>query len=226
VVLNKFINDKQSRGSSEASSQQEEVTDVQNESSTVTVAVKGLDITRGIKQHGGDRKTYFTVLRSYAADARALLEKIEKVTENDIKDYKLMVHSLKGASQSLFAEHVGDLAGCLENAAIESNFEYIEKNNAVFVETARQLINDINALFTAMEAESPKPVKDKPDESMLMDLLDACIRYDMDTADKIMDKIDEYKYDADDGLSSWLRNNIDVMNYEEIDTRLSNLLKK
>ena len=48
----------------------------------------------------------------------------------------------------------------------------------------------------------------------------------MDTADKIMDKIDEHKYDSDDGLSLWLRNNIDVMNYKKIDTKLTAILKK
>ena len=224
LVLNNHLPDLQSQGGSEISCHQAELDDVQEESSLVTAAVKGLDVSKGIKLHGGDKKTYYTVLRSYAADARVILERIEKVTDKDIEDYKLMVHSLKGASQSLFAEHVGNLAGDLEIAAAENDLEFIKNNNAVFLETAWELINDINAFFSAMEEESPKLVKDKPDESMLIDLLAACKLYDMNTADKIMDEIDEFKYDSDDGLSLWLRHNIDVMNYKEIDAGLSVLL--
>jgi len=240
IVLSELLSDRQSRLSSDISSKQAETTkvqseslsqqagktDVQEEPGPLTATVDGLDMSKGIKQHGGDRKAYLTVLRSYAADARDLLEKIENVNEKNIDEYKLAVHNLKGASRSLFAEHVGELAGDLENAAIENNLEYIEKNNAVFLETAWRLIYEINTFFSVMEAESPKSVKDKPDKAMLKELLIACKRYDMNKADEIMDQIDEYRYDSDDGLSLWLRNNIDVMNYKEIDARLSEVLNR
>jgi len=241
VVLNKLIRDRQPPEVLETQKQQKEAT-VEGEATgegkaiiegeatgegkksvLLTGKVKGLNISRGIEQHGGDEKTYLNVLRSFSADIRSILEKLNNVDESDIRSYQLMLHGVKGASHSMFAREVGDLAANLEEAAINLDTDYIKKNNAAFLVTAWQLVNDISALIAVIDDSDPKPVRAKPDETLLRDLLAACQRYDMDAADRIMDKIDEYKYDADDGLSLWLRNNIDVMNYKKIDTRLSAL---
>ena len=66
-----------------------------------------------------------------------------------------------------------------------------------------------------------KPVKEKPDDLLLNELVAACMDYDMNTADEVMEKIDEYKYEADGGLAIWLRDNIDVMNYVQVVDRLA-----
>jgi len=228
VVLNKLIRDRKSPKVNENPGQQAEVIEdskVHKKPNIITGEVNGLDIAKGIELKGGDESTYLNVLRAYAADVRSVLEKLDNITDVNIYDYKLMVHGIKGASLSLFAEYVGRLAGDLENAAGVSDHEFINKNNAAFVETAWQLINDINDLFDLIEANNPKPEKDNPDIVLLRELLIACKRYDMDAADRAMDKIDEYKYLSDGGLTLWLRNNIDVMNYKKIDDKLTSILE-
>ena len=45
--------------------------------------------------------------------------------------------------------------------------------------------------------------------------------FDTSGADAIMSEIDEYQYESDDGLTDWLRDNVDVMNFEEIVKRLT-----
>ena len=228
VVLNKLIRDRRSPDILEAFGQQAAIVEAVGSPKklrVITGEVNGLDILKGVEQHGGDEETYLNVLRAFAADMRNVLEKMGDISEVEINDYTLMIHGAKGASLSLFAEHVGNLAGDLEVAAKNHDRVFIDKNNAAFVETAWQLINDITDMLEKIEANNPKPKKEKPDEELLRELLIACKRYDMDAADKTMDKIDEYKYESDDGLSSWLRNNIDVMNYKKIDDKLSYLLK-
>jgi len=41
-----------------------------------------------------------------------------------------------------------------------------------------------------------------------------------------MEKIDEYQYDSDDGLSEWLRENIDLMNYSQVTEKLTSVLSQ
>jgi len=225
-VLNKLIRDKRSHEFDEDPDQETITGDLQENPGLITGEVSGLDIAKGIELHGGDERTYLSVLRSYAADMRGGLDKLRNISQENILDYKMIIHGIKGASQSIFAYQVGDLASDLEEASENLDFKFIAENNAAFVRTAWQLVDNISTLFSEIDVDNPRNFKDKPDEELLKELLAACKRYDMDTADKVMDKIDEYKYDADNGLSLWLRNNIDVMNYKKIDTRLTEYLKR
>ena len=45
----------------------------------------------------------------------------------------------------------------------------------------------------------------------------------MDGVDEAMEEIEGFDYEADDGLSEWLRDNVDRMNFMQIKEKLSNL---
>jgi hypothetical protein len=81
-------------------------------------------------------------------------------------------------------------------------------------------------VFAALDKENPRPKKDKPDEDQLLKLLSACRNYDMDSADAVMDEIEKFSYESDDGLAYWLRDNIDIVNFKEVEQKLSSLLEK
>jgi len=183
--------------------------------------IAGLSIVKGLEQHGGDEKSYLPVLRSYTASVRAILSDIEDITEDKLSEYKLNVHSIKGTSKSIFAEHIGNLAADLEEAAAENDYSFIEKHNKIFHEATGKLLDDIDNLLAEIDSEKEKPVKEKPDTELLDALLAACKEFSIDKVDEAMDKIDSYNYKSDNDLVTWLREKVNLMNYLEIVEKLT-----
>ncbi|MCL2603875.1 MAG: ATP-binding protein [Defluviitaleaceae bacterium] len=233
IVLNKFIRDKQSPEVIEAA-RQEALTEKANdhdkplqqvedpcEQSAVNIKIDGMDIAKGLERYDGDEKTYLKILRSYTKSVRSMLESIETVTEDGITGYKIKVHGIKGASYDIYADQVGKEAEILEHAANDGNFDLIRERNPSFLAAAKELLDNIEAALSSVEDENQKPKKDKPDDELLQKLLDACDVYSMKNADIAMAEIEKYQYTADDGLTAWLRENVDLINFREIVERLS-----
>ena len=186
--------------------------------------VPGLNIIKGLNLYGGNDKSYLPILRSYTAGVRSVLADIENIAEDKLSEYKTKVHGIKGTSKSIFADHIGKLAEDLEHAAASNDFEYVSKYNKPFHEAAEKLLDNIDALLLEIDSENPKKEKDKPSTDMLGELLAACKVFNIDNVDGIMEKIEQYKYDADDGLVAWLREKADLMSYTEIVEKLTKIL--
>ena len=187
--------------------------------------IAGLDMAKGLEQFNGDEKTYLKLLRSYTVSIRSMLDEIETVSKEKIDNYKIKVHGIKGTSLDIFAEQVGKDAAELEKAAKAGDIDYINSNNPAFLEAARKLVSDIEDLISNVDAENPKPKKDKPDDETLSKLLAACKNYDIDEVDAAMEEIEKYQYESDDGLVDWLRECIDRMDLSQIFQKLSELNK-
>ena len=186
--------------------------------------IPGLNIIKGFLRYGCDEQTYLRVLRSYSASVRSMLDVIENVSEKTLNDYKIKVHGIKGTSYDIFAGQVAASAKSLEEAAKSGDLAYINEHNPIFLEIIRKIVYDIDKLLSDMEAENPKPKKDKPDSNELLKLLIACKDYDMDGADQAMSEIEKYNYESDDGLADWLRDSIDKMDFKQIVEKLGGLV--
>ena len=159
-------------------------------------------------------------MRLYTANIRSFLDEIETFSEEKLKNYIIKVHSIKGTSYDIFAEQIGIEAEHLEQAAKAGDLNYVNEHNLTFINTARELVEDLDRMISGLDAENPRPIKDKPDEEALLKLISACKTYDMDGADHIMAEIEKYQYESDDGLAVWLRENIDRANFKQIAERL------
>jgi hypothetical protein len=184
--------------------------------------VDGLNIIGGIERFNGDEEVYINILHSYAVNTSSLLDSIEANPEGKLKSYEITVHSIKGSSFGICADNVGRLAADLERAAKAFETSYIVKHNQVFLVAARKLISDIEEMLASLDLDSQKELKGKPDSFVLKKLVIACEAYDMDGVDAAMEEITGYQYDADDGLVDWLKENVDLMNFDEIVERLKN----
>jgi len=187
--------------------------------------ITGLDIAKGLGLYSGIEKTYIKVLRSYTASVRSLLSGLDDFSVENLQDYKTKMHGIKGTSGSIFAEAVNDLAAKLEEAALTEDFDYIRENNERFISTTVTLLNDIDTMLADIEEKNLKPVRDKPDEELLIKIHDACKSYIIDDVEALVDKIDEYRYELDDGLVDWLKHNADMMNFGKIVERLSKIIE-
>ncbi|MCL2127950.1 MAG: histidine kinase, partial [Treponema sp.] len=184
-------------------------------------SIPGIDLERGLERFNGDHKSFIKVLRSYAVNTRALLEKNKDVREENLHEYAIAVHGIKSSSRSICADFIGAEAEALEKAANAGNFPFVAAGNPEFIEAVNELIDSLENALDRMEEENSKPVKDRPDAELLGRLIDACQAYDIDAIDKIMDEIESFEYEADGGLAAWLRENVDLMNLTQIVDRLS-----
>jgi signal transduction histidine kinase/CheY-like chemotaxis protein len=180
--------------------------------------VEGVDLQRGLERFGNDGDAFLQVLRSYAANTPPLLATAMRVTRENLANYAVVVHGIKGASRGICADWVGDRAEALEKAAKTHDFDFVAANNAAFLKGAEKLVNDLDALLRHMAG--PKPKRDRPDEDVLDRIMAACKAYDMDGVDAAMAELESYEYESDDGLAAWLKDNVTRMNFEQVTTRL------
>jgi HPt (histidine-containing phosphotransfer) domain-containing protein len=187
------------------------------------LGIAGLNLDDGIERFGGDEEIYFNVLRSYADNTPPLIESIKNVTEANLGDYAITVHGIKGSSQGICANEFAEIAYALEKAAKAGNYEFVVTHNEPFIRAAWKLLKEIDEMLLQIYADSPKPSKDKPDIVILGKLSEACVKFDMDAVDEAIDELESYEYDfaSDNELVAWLRQNTDVMNFDEIVKRIS-----
>ena len=185
-----------------------------------TRQIKGLDMARGLERYE-EEDLYVEILRSYATNTIPLLDAITDVSEDNLTDYAITVHGIKGSSRGIFASLVEKSAGELELAAKAGDYNFVTRNNGSFVLATRSLIADIKDLLASLDSRNPKPKKDKPDRETLKHLSAACSLYDIDEVDKTMNEINSYQYESDDGLTVWLNENVRLTNFKEITERLS-----
>ena len=183
--------------------------------------IEGLEVSTGMERFGGDVLTYLGALRSYAANTPPVIDTLRGVTPESLDEYVIAIHGIKGTSRSIYAFPISEMADDLEKAAKTGDFDFVRENSMNFAEVVEELIYDINETIGIIDAENPKPKKDKPDEDVLARLLAACEMYDMDGADAAIAELGLYEYTDDDGLALWLRENAENTNFAEIVEKLS-----
>jgi len=185
--------------------------------------IEGIDIAQGFEQAGSDEAAYVKILRSYAANVRSLLESIADANGADLAEYKKTAHAIKGTSYYIFAEQIARRAEALEKASAAGDEKYVQEHGPDFHKAATKLVRDIEDLIKDYDDENPKPLKDKPDDELLLKLHDACKRFDMDEIDDAMEEMERYRYSSDGGLAETLRSAVNKMDFSEIVACLSAL---
>ena len=183
--------------------------------------IPGLDIDRGISRFG-DEESFLTILRSYAVNTYPILEKLKIVNQNNLADYAILIHGIKGSSRGIYADIVGTKAEALEKAAKAGDSDFVIANNSSFIDITEKLITDIENMLSKASGKS-KSRKDKPDMRILSRILHGCLNYDINAIEAAMAEIEIYEYESDDGLVAWLKENVEQMNFKQIKERLAKL---
>ena len=185
------------------------------------VDIPGIDAEKGLTVCDGDRKVYRSMLRSYAADVSAVLERIATVTEEGLPAYIIAVHGVKGSSANIGAEKIRAAALDLEMAAKAGDLPGILARNGAFLEDTKRLVADIRDWFAKLEAGREKPRLDEPDRALLAGLGKACEDFDIEEAEKVLEELESAEYEKDADLVLWLRDKVDTMEFSEAAERLA-----
>ncbi|MDR1732114.1 MAG: response regulator [Synergistaceae bacterium] len=183
--------------------------------------IRGVDLEKALSLFGGDEKTLMKVLRSYVLNTPHLLEQARlHQTADDLSQYIIAVHGIKGSSYSISADEAGRRAEYLEHAAREGDRAYLAANGESFIALTEQLIKDLSRLL-AQTSESglqsePRIKKGRPDEELLNRLREACLHFSMDAADEILEELERYDYEYQADMVVWLRERIDRVEFAEV----------
>ncbi len=106
----------------------------------------GLDTREGIKNCAGSISVYFDLLRAYATSNMVNLLQMQ-FDQEDIQNYTLTAHSIKGASKNIGATEVAELAYMLERAGNRGDIEFIWDNHEAFYDAYRSIILKLKKIF-------------------------------------------------------------------------------
>ena len=113
--------------------------------------IEDVDKEAALARFGGNESTYLTILQSYVVNTPALLDKIGTCTEENLPDYAISVHGIKGTSYSIGADKVGKLAESLEQAARQGGIRYISRHNDDLIKATEELIERIKVVLKELK---------------------------------------------------------------------------
>jgi signal transduction histidine kinase/DNA-binding response OmpR family regulator len=107
--------------------------------------IEGLDIPDALTRLGGSEETLLKVFRSYAVNIHDYLDKLSVPEPEQLEQYTVTIHGVKGASYSIGANKLGKEAEALEWAARRKDMDFIIRNNDAFIVSAKKLSADLAA---------------------------------------------------------------------------------
>jgi len=184
------------------------------------VSVAGVDIAQGVERYNGEA-AYLDILRSWCRHTPALLEKMKGLSRENLPEYSITVHGLKGSSYGILANDIGKMAQELEGFGKAGDFESVQAKNADFITMTEATLAELGTLLERANAgKGVKPKKALPDTALLSRLLEAAKRYKSTVMEEILEELESYSYESGGELVVWLRDQIDNLEYDAICSRL------
>jgi len=193
------------------------------------IAIDGIDLKKG--QEMFPENKYLDVLRAWCMHTPSLLEKLRVLSEGQLQDedmgeYTIAVHGLKGSSYGICAQSIGKKAETLEAASRRKDIEFVKANNKILLEEASAMHQNLEKLLaSAAEHTKAKPSAKSPDPELLKQFLDACKQFKSSLMEEILEKLDAFKYESGGDLVQWLREQMDNLEYDAMEQRLTEELK-
>lgn len=151
----------------------------------------------GLQYCRGDEMFYRELLAQFHSESVQKRQKIEEdYKQKNMEDYRIRVHALKSTAKMIGAESLSDLAKDLEMAAKEKNWNFIEKNHKEVLDQYAEAVMEIGSLLGAALEEEDFSVTQIKSEKLLeelMILMEKLRSYEIDEAEKIIQKLQDIK---------------------------------
>ena len=104
----------------------------------------GLNVDAALVYTCNDEDFYMELLTDYAESAADKCHDLSAYLENgDLKNYEILVHSLKSASKTVGADGVSEQARALEEASRNKDMSFVNEHHGAFVESFTSLAEKI-----------------------------------------------------------------------------------
>jgi CheY-like chemotaxis protein len=149
--------------------------------------IDGVDTCLGLRRTGGNEHAYLEALGIFSRDVTVRLKMLRDFSENNMDDFIVAVHALKGASANIGAAPLAEEAALLEAAGQERDMAVIAGHIDGFMAMAERITYDIrHALNTRAEAETGEECPPGQDELSI--LKHALAERDIGAIDAMLEK--------------------------------------
>jgi CheY-like chemotaxis protein len=156
AVLRRWVRDKNAEKELEESAEPQ---DSAARYAAAGITISGIDTGKALEHFSGDATVFIDILRSYASGTHSLLSKLRGyLAAENLADYAITVHGIKGSSYGIFAQKTGKAAEELEMAALSGNLTAVKAGHPVFESMAEGLLQEIAKTLAAIDAPlTPAP---------------------------------------------------------------------
>jgi HPt (histidine-containing phosphotransfer) domain-containing protein len=191
----------------------------------INAEVQGMDFPRGLQRFNGNAQIYARILRAFVKSMPASLDKLRGVTAENLPDYVILIHGLKGSCYGINADEAGKLAENLEIAGKKGDLDFVLGNNDGFIHTVEKLLPCLEELLQSLDSGEQAKAKHKaPDRELLRALLAASQEYDIEAIGQALEKLTQYDYETETDLVPWLKEQAENFAYDAIQEKLEVLL--
>jgi len=126
--------------------------EVHEEDDFTDLKAAGINTEKGIANCGGEKNFYKEMLAEYISGASGKKEKMSQyLSEDNLKEYAVLVHSIKSTSATIGAMTVSSKALLLEKAANEGDKEYISVDHPGFIKEYDRILEAIGNVVPQSE---------------------------------------------------------------------------
>ena len=225
-VLRKWVRDKSKEGAVpvEATDEKEEKPDTAILNALYEIAA--LNTKKALSMYAGSFETYLSVLRSYCDNTPTVIDKLRGVTDENLANYAINVHGLKGSSAGIGADKLSGSAYELEMAAKEGRLQEVLEKNEALLDAAENLVNTIRTAITKQREKEDTPSNKAPDRKLLTKLRKNLSDYNMSGIDDAMEKLESPDYDVDTDFTKKLREKIIIGDFEGAEKLIEEVLER
>jgi len=184
------------------------------------IEIPGINSLRTLSLFGGETSPFLSALRSFKTNTPAVLDELGKVKKENLNDYVIVVHGLKGACAGIGAEDLRKRALHLEISARNGDISEVLDKNDDLIKDTQILIENINVQLKAINRGRGKPLLHAPDPALLIRLRRRCEDYDMNGTEKVLEKLDAADYEEGGELISWVKERIEMSEFSEAAARI------
>ncbi|MDR0998759.1 MAG: response regulator, partial [Treponema sp.] len=231
LILNHWVRDKQSgetlkEAEIRNSERSHETPDTENRW-LQEHPVEGIDLAGLRARYGGGGISCVPILRSFVLHTPPLLESMNVHLETSLPDYAIEAHGLKGTCNAVCAVETAALAGELEQAAMEGNFELVRSRHGDLMYKLRPLLDNLRTLLARWDALRPAQEKEKraePEGELLRRLFHAAGEFNSTVVEELLNTLEHYRYEKGEELLRRLRERADAFDYDGMRGELEEFL--
>ena len=225
-IIRKFIYDNLSKSEKENAHRKKSIKPQEKPASITNLPrVHGLDLQKGVEKFNGNYEVYYKIIATFVRDVCEKLKLLENVTPENIADYALTVHGIKGSCYGIGANFAGDKAAELEKLAKAKEIEKVRALNPEFLTITNTLFGELNNFLDAINSSGiKKPKKPSPNIDLLKKTLAAAHNYYLEDLQNCVNELDKFDYENCGGLVNEIKRKSNSFDYDGIAETISQFL--
>ncbi|MDR1688692.1 MAG: response regulator [Clostridiales bacterium] len=119
------------------------------------ITISGVDLPSALERFNSDEDVLIDILRSFTKNTRSLMDNLRKyLDEENLDDYAIAIHGIKGSCFGIFANDAGKEAEALERYSKNKDYEAVKQGHSDFEKTASRLLGEIDDALDEIDGEN------------------------------------------------------------------------